>query len=97
MARWRSATGARIDFVNSTVSSSEIAPATPTAISTVPEMPPPLEVSAATMKPEITLIAGSTVSIRVRSETVEQFRAIRGLTDWLMSTSTGRIPTSTAR
>ncbi len=89
--------GARIDLVSSTVTSSETAPAMPTAISTEAPMPPPWEVSAATMNPQTTLIAGSTVSIRVRSETESTAVTRRGLTDWLMSTSTGRRPASSAR
>src|SRR6266536_4751306 len=47
-ARWRSATGRRIDFESSTESSSEIIDPTATAMKTVAEMPPPFEVSAAT-------------------------------------------------
>ncbi len=60
-------------------------------------MPPPFEVSAATMKAVMTLIAGSAVSSRTRSEIAGGPASRRGVTDWLMSTSTGRIPDSTRR
>ena len=68
-----------------------------TAISTCVEMPPPFEVSAETMKAVMMLIAGSAVSSRTRSEIAECPVSRRGVTTWLMSTSTGRMPDSTRR
>ena len=49
-----------------------------TAISTVPEIPPPFEVSAETMKAVMMLIAGSAVSIRTRREIAQWPAEARG-------------------
>ena len=101
VARCRSAIGRRIDFANSTVSSSEIVVATATAISTsAPRAapPPPDEVRAATTRPVIRLMSGSAVIIRTRRGIAEIGAVSRGVVSLLwMSIRTGRIPASRIR
>ena len=64
----------------------------------MPSPPPPPEVSAATMRPVIRLISGSATTSRVRSGTAQNPAAdIRGERFALMSSSSGRMPASTAR
>ena len=82
------------------MSSSEIVVATSSATSTSSPRfapPPPSEVSAATTSPVIRLISGSETSSLVRSGRAQKSADFGGLRQELMSTSTGRIPASTAR
>ena len=96
----RSAIGRWIDFESRTVSSSAIVVATPTAIATSRPRsapPPPSEVSAATVRPVMMLISGSVSRRRQRSGSADRLGSVRGVTCWLMSTSTGRRPISSAK